>query len=83
MNNPENLEYGKYTHNFTHSLCKRKYYEISDYTNLNFGDREKGMINFQASTAQRAGAPWGGAYTALGWMCHIPAGPSPSTTGHC
>lgn len=81
MDNSENLEYGKYTHNFRHSLCKCKYNEISGYTNLNFGDKEKGMIDFQATTAQWAGGPGGGAYTALGWMCPILASPSPPVQG--
>lgn len=78
-NNSENLEYRKCTHNFTHSLCKCKYYEISDYTDLKFGDREKEwLICSQHSTM-------GGDFLKKGLQCSgldvsHPSQPQPT---HC
>lgn len=57
-------------------MCKCKYYEISDYANVHFGDREKGMFNLQASTAQWVGAPWG--EVSLPWAGRVPSQPAPA-----
>lgn len=73
MNNSENMEYRKYTHNFTHSLCKCRYYEISEYTNLNFGDREKGMNNLQHNGQ---GLPEEG--LTLPWAGRVPSQAAPA-----